>query len=185
MPLGFEANIIKTVSSDLMQESAQTLVQLVGAAAYKLNHIAGRAIVDSRPFQIFEGSNDILYAQISESLIKFMKNVKEMNVLEFLKTHPLTIRAAEFLKHLLNFDIDFQMPQRKLVELGKALSRIVSMDMVIKMGENGFRTELIDGAVSMLKQEISSLMNGFSHQQNTNVVTDYEQDSSWFNLAQI
>ena len=60
MPLGFEANIIKTVSSDLMQESAQTLVQLVGAAAYKLNHIDGRAIVDSRPFQIFEGSNDIL-----------------------------------------------------------------------------------------------------------------------------
>jgi alkylation response protein AidB-like acyl-CoA dehydrogenase len=60
MPLGFEANIIKTVSSDLMQESAQTLVQLVGAAANKLNHIAGRAIVDSRPFQIFEGSNDIL-----------------------------------------------------------------------------------------------------------------------------
>jgi len=182
MPLGFEANIIKTVSSDLMQESAQTLVQLVGAAAYKLNHIAGRAIVDSRPFQIFEGSNDILYAQISESLIKFMKNVKEINVLEFLKTHPLTVRATEYLKNLLNFDIDFQMSQRKLVELGKALSRIVSMDLVIKMGENGFRTDLIDGTVSMLKQEISGLMNGFSHQQNTTVVTDYEHDSSWVNL---
>ncbi len=185
MSLGFEANIIKTVSSDLMQESAQTLVQLVGAKAYKLNHIAGRAIVDSRPFQIFEGANDILYAQISESLIKFMKNVKETNVWEFLKTHPLTVRAVEYLKSLLNFDIDFQMPQRKLVELGKVISRIVSFDLVIKMGENGFRADLIEGAVSMLRQEIANLMGTFSYKQNTMVVEDYEENSSWFNLSKI
>src|SRR5659263_232457 len=66
--LGFEANIIKTVTTDLMQESAQSLLTLVGAIGYKLNHIAGRGTVDTRPFQIFEGSNDILYNQISESL---------------------------------------------------------------------------------------------------------------------
>jgi phosphopantothenoylcysteine synthetase/decarboxylase len=29
-PFGLEANITKTISTDLMQESAQTLVQLVG-----------------------------------------------------------------------------------------------------------------------------------------------------------
>jgi len=183
MPLGFEANIIKTVSSDLMQKSAQTLMQLVGAIGYKLNHIAGRAIVDSRPFQIFEGANDILYAQISESLIKFMKTVKELNVLEFLKDHPLTLRSVDHLKELLNFNIDLQMPQRKLVELGKVMSRIVSMDLVLKMGENGFRKDLIDGAVSMLHQEISHLMNAFSFKQNAMIVVDYEDDSLWANLA--
>ena len=183
MPLGFEANIIKTVSSDLMQKSAQTLMQLVGAIGYRLNHIAGRAIVDSRPFQIFEGANDILYAQISESMIKFMKAVKEINLRDFLKTHPLTLRAMEHLKELLNFTIDFQMPQRKLVEMGKALSRIVSMDLVIKMGENGFRKDLIDGAVSMLHQEISTLLNTFSFKQNTLVVENYEDDSKWANLT--
>ena len=183
MPLGFEANIIKTVSSDLMQKSAQTLMQLVGAIGYKLNHIAGRAIVDSRPFQIFEGANDILYAQISESLIKFMKTVKELNVLEFLKDHPLTLRSVDHLKELLNFNIDLQMPQRKLVELGKILSRIVSMDLVLKMGENGFRKDLIDGAVSMLHQEISHLMDAFSFKQNAMIVVDYEDDSLWANLA--
>ena len=183
MPLGFEANIIKTVSSDLMQKSAQTLMQLVGAIGYKLNHIAGRAIVDSRPFQIFEGANDILYAQISESLIKFMKTVKELNVLEFLKDHPLTLRSVDHLKELLNFNIDLQMPQRKLVELGKVMSRIVSMDLVLKMGENGFRKDLIDGAVSMLHQEISHLMDAFSFKQNAMIVVDYEDDSLWANLA--
>jgi len=158
-------------------------MQLVGAIGYKLNHIAGRAIVDSRPFQIFEGANDILYAQISESLIKFMKTVKELNVLEFLKDHPLTLRSVDHLKELLNFNIDLQMPQRKLVELGKVLSRIVSMDLVLKMGENGFRKDLIDGAVSMLHQEISHLMDAFSFKQNTMIVVDYEDDSLWANLA--
>ena len=77
--LGLEANIIKTVTTDLMQESAQSLLTLVGAIGYKLNHIAGRGTVDTRPFQIFEGSNDILYAQISESLIKLLKTAKETN----------------------------------------------------------------------------------------------------------
>jgi len=183
MPLGFEANIIKTVSSDLMQKSAQTLMQLVGAIGYRLNHIAGRGIVDSRPFQIFEGANDILYAQISESLLKFMKTVKEINVWEFLKDHPLTLRAGEYLKELLNFNIDFQMPQRKLVELGRALSRIVSMDLVIKMGENGFRKDLIESAVSMLHQEISNQMTTFSFKQNSLVVENYEEDSEWTKLV--
>ena len=182
-PFGFEANIIKTVSSDLMQKSAQTLMQLVGAIGYKLNHIAGRGIVDSRPFQIFEGANDILYAQISESLLKFMKAVKAINVWEFLKDHPLTSRAVEFIKELLNFNIDLQMPQRKLVELGRALSRIVSMDLVIKMGDNGFRSDLVDGAVSFLRQEISGLMDTFSFKQSSLVVENYEQDSAWANLA--
>lgn len=183
MPLGFEANIIKTVSSDLMQESAQTLVQLVGAAAYKHNHVGGRGIVDSRPFQIFEGSNDILYNQISESFIKQMKTAKELCALTFLKGHELTSRAVEYVKDLFNFEIDPQMSQRKSVEMGKVLSRIVSMDLVLRMGENGFRTDLIDGAVSMLRHEISNLINTFSYKQNTNVVEDYEENSIWFNLS--
>jgi alkylation response protein AidB-like acyl-CoA dehydrogenase len=183
MTLGFEANIIKTVSSDLMQESAQSLVQLVGAAAYKHNHVGGRGIVDSRPFQIFEGSNDILYNQISESLIKQMKAQKETSFLTFLKGHELTSRAINYLKDLLDFGIDTQMPQRKMVELGKVLSRVTSMDLVLKMGENGFRNDLIDDAVSMLRQEISNLITSFSFKQNTMVVYDYMENSSWFNLS--
>ena len=65
-PLGLEANIIKTITTDMMQEASQSLLQLVGAKGFRLSHIAGRSIIDCRPFQIFEGSNDILYVQISE-----------------------------------------------------------------------------------------------------------------------
>ncbi|MDR3653912.1 MAG: acyl-CoA/acyl-ACP dehydrogenase [Paludibacter sp.] len=178
-PLGLEANIIKTVTTDLMQDSSQTLLTLVGAKGYKLNHIAGRGTVDSRPFQIFEGSNDILYAQIGEALVKLMKNAKETGLYIYLGGHRLAQNAAKYLKDLLSFDIDIQMPQRKLVELGRVLSRIVSMDLVIKMGDAGFRTDLIDGAISILRQEITTLISHFSFQQPTLVVADYQVDSNW------
>jgi len=181
--LGLEANIIKTVTTDLMQESAQSLLTLVGAIGYKLNHIAGRGTVDTRPFQIFEGSNDILYNQISESLIKLMKTAKETNLYQFLKAFNLTEFASKHLKELLNFDIDLQISQRKSVELGKLLSRIVSMDLVIKLGNAGFRSDLVDGAVSILKQEISGLINDYSFVQTTLVVENYEAGGTWNTFA--
>jgi alkylation response protein AidB-like acyl-CoA dehydrogenase len=180
--LGFEANIIKTVTTDLMQESAQSLLNLVGAIGYRLNHIAGRGTVDTRPFMIFEGSNDILYAQIAESLVKLMKSAKETSLSVYLKGHELTERAAKNLKEMLSFDIDMQISQRKLVELGRLMSRIVSMDLVIKMGDNGFRSDLIDGAVSILRQEISNLINNYAYPQTALVVDNYTEGSSWSSL---
>ncbi len=177
--LGLEANIIKTVTTDLMQESSQTLLTLVGAKGYKLNHIAGRGTVDSRPFIIFEGSNDILYAQIGEAIVKLMKTAKESAFHAYLEGHRLTENAAKYVKDLISFDIDLQMPQRKLVELGRVVSRVASMDMVIKLGDAGFRSDLVDGAVSLLRQEISTLVSHFAYQQPTKVVEDYQVDSNW------
>lgn len=177
--LGLEANIIKTVTTDLMQDSSQTLLTLVGAKGYKLNHISGRGTVDSRPFMIFEGSNDILYAQIGEAVVKMMKSAKETGLFVFMDGHRLSENAAKYLKNLLTFDIDIQMPQRKLVELGRVMSRVVSMDMVMKLGDAGFRNDLIEGAISLLRQEITTLISHFSFQQPTRVVEDYELDSNW------
>ncbi|HET7734253.1 MAG TPA: acyl-CoA dehydrogenase family protein, partial [Paludibacter sp.] len=178
-PLGLEANIIKTVTTDLMQDSSQTLLTLVGAKGYKLNHIAGRGTVDSRPFMIFEGSNDILYAQIGEAVVKLMKTAKENALYVFLEGHRLSENAVKQVKDLISFNLDLQMPQRKLVELGRVISRVVSMDMVIKMGDAGFRNDLVDGAISMLRQEIATLVSHFAYQQPTQVVLDYQDNSSW------
>jgi hypothetical protein len=179
VPYGIEANIIKSITSDLMQESSQSLLQLVGAKGYRLNHLAGRAVVDSRPFQIFEGSNDILYTQISESVLKLMKNEKETNLYQFLKSFHLTIRSAAYLKDLINFDVLIQTSQRKLVELGKILSRIVSMEYVFKMGDLGFHSDLIAGAVAMLKQEITVMLSSYTFKNETLVVEGYEEMGLW------
>ena len=95
---GLEANITKSVTSDIMQESAQSLLQLFGAKGYKLNSIAGRSVVDSRPFQIFEGSNDILYHQIADAVLKLMKAAREKSLYRFLQTYAS--RAASRIKEL-------------------------------------------------------------------------------------
>jgi len=179
--LGLEANITKSVTSDMMQESAQSLLQLVGAKGYKLNHIAGRSVVDSRPFQIFEGSNDILYHQIADSVLKLMKTAKEKSMYQFLKGY--TTRAADRIKELVNFDVEAPLVQRKLVEFGQVISRIVSMDLVLYLEESGFRKDLIDNTLIVLKQEISTLLNTFQFANNTQVVADYEENSFWLDFS--
>jgi hypothetical protein len=178
-PHGLKANSAKTVATDLMQDAAQQLFQLVGAKAFKHNHIAGRAIVDSRPFQIFEGSNDILYAQISEAVVKLMKQAKETNLFQFLKSFSLTSKSAEQLQELLNFNIDTQLPQRKLVELGKVIGRIVSMEMVIDLGQKGYLPDLIANSLNMIKQELNSLLTSYSYANKSLVVIEYKEDSHW------
>ena len=185
VPHGIEANAVKSVVTDLMQDAAQSLLQLVGAKAYKLNHIAGRGTADSRPFQIFEGSNDILYAQISEGIVKLMKRAKENNLFHFLKTYDLTSNASDFIKDHINFNVNFQMPQRKLVELGKIVGRIISMNQVLKIKDKGFRKDLADIGITTLQQEISALISVFSFKNEKEVIDDYEDNSFWLNFANI
>jgi alkylation response protein AidB-like acyl-CoA dehydrogenase len=180
-----EANAIKSVVTDYMQRAAQSLLQLTGAKGYRLDHIAGRSTVDSRPFQIFEGSNDILYQQISESILKMMRKVKNGNMYEFLKDYDLTVRSSEYFKEILNFEVDSKMPQRKLVELGQALGRMISMEFTLNLGDQGFNKELIDNAINNLQDEINTLFSSFHREVKANIVDDYLSESSWFNLQMV
>jgi len=180
---GLEANSFKSIATDMMQDAAQSLVQLVGAKAYRFSHIGGRGIIDSRPFQIFEGSNDILYAQISENLVKLMKQAKEHNLFRFLQNFRLTKHAAKSMKDLLNFDLDMQLPQRKMVKLGELISRLVAKEMVIELGQKGFRKDLIQNSRTMLRQELAGLMGQFRLMEKTHVIEDYHQNSSWFSYV--
>lgn len=179
-PHGLEANAVKTYVTDLMQSSAQSLLQLVGAKGYRLDHIAGRAIVDSRPFQIFEGSNDILYIQIAEAIQKQLQQAKQTNLFDFLHRHELTEHAAERLKKYLNFELQQPLSQRKLTELGIIISRVIGMNMVIKLAVSGFQKELIDNALSNIQQEISALMGNFRTGNVTDYIEGYAETESWF-----
>lgn len=177
------ANSIKSVNTDYMHEASQSLMQLVGAKGYKTDHIAGRAMVDSRPYQIFEGSNDILYQQITESVLKKMRRGKITNLYQFLKDYSLTENAAEYFKESTSFEIDFKMAQRNLVELGRALGRIVSMEMTIKLGETGFNSDLISNSIKCLKSEIESLISSYSSNKTPQVLESYSEDSSWLKFV--
>ena len=178
-----EANSMKTVVTDLMQECAQTVTQLFGAQGFRISNIAGRGIVDSRPFQIFEGSNEMLYSQISEAIIKMMKRKKEFNLFKFLEDFDLTSKSAGYFKKEINFTIDINLPQRKLVDLGKAIGRIVSAGFVLDMNENGFRKDLIDNCITTLQQDISILINSFSFNNEIKSIEDYREGSSWLEFC--
>ncbi len=174
-----EANTMKTYVTELMHEAAQTLTQLFGANGYKVESVAIRGIIDSRPFQVFEGSNEMLYTQISEMVTKQMHRLKNMNLASFLKTYNLTQLTSSHFKELTNFTVDDNMPQRKQVGLGKIISRIVSADYVATLGNKGFRNDLVNNSIDMIKQEVSGLVNSFHHSTQILPIADYNSKSSW------
>ncbi len=173
------ANTLKTTVTDYMQECAQSLLQLAGAKGYKLDHIAGKSVVDSRPFQIFEGSNDILYQQVTESVIKAMRRSKITNLYEYLSSYELSEEASKYLKKTLDFNVDYSLSQRKLVELGKALSRVFSMNIVMNLGNKGFHSDLVNNAIDHLKQEVYQFVSSYNGKLETAVVVDYHDKGDW------
>ena len=177
------ANSIKSVVTDYMHEASQSLMQLVGAKGYRIDHIAGRSLVDSRPFQIFEGSNDILYQQISESILKLMRKSKETNLYNFLKDYSLTQHSSEYFKDLLDFEVNYKMAQRKLVQLGRAIGRMVSMEMTIRLGESGYNSEMISNSIKNIRAEIESLFASYSFAESASVLDEYGEDSNWLKFV--
>ena len=177
------SNSVKAVITDVMHDSAQSFLQLTGAKGYRLDHLAGRSTVDSRPFQIFEGSNDVLYEQISQAVLKQMKRAKEKNLYDYLSEYELTSRAADRFKDSLDFEVDYQMPQRKLVDLGRMIGRIVSMDLVIELGDRGFRGDLVSNSLKVLKQDVESILGAYQSKGMAGIIEDYMEDSSWLSYA--
>jgi alkylation response protein AidB-like acyl-CoA dehydrogenase len=180
--LSLPANSIKSVITDMMQASSQALLQLVGAKGYRRDHIAGSAVVDSRPFQIFEGSNDILYEQISEAVLKSMGRLKEANLYRFLAEFSLTSRAVARVRELFDFSVESGIPQRRMVDLGRILGRLISMQMVIDLGDRGYRKDLVDNCLSIMRRQMQSLAGRFRDPLRTELVEDYEEGSSWLSF---
>ena len=180
---GIEANTMKAYVTDLMQESAQILTQLSGSKGYKMESIGGRGIMDSRAFQIFEGSNEMLYTQITEMIFKLMKRKKDFNIYNFLKDFDLTSRSYDLFKEYIDFIVSTDLKQRKMIDLGKMFSRIISVDFALGMQEKGFRNDLTSNCIELLKLDVSKLMNSF-HSKNTVLqIEDYNENSQWYSFV--
>ena len=59
-----EANIIKSLATEYTYRSAQIAQKLLGAKGFEMGHPMSNVAIDFRPFTIFEGPNDMLYAEI-------------------------------------------------------------------------------------------------------------------------
>ncbi|WP_229738746.1 acyl-CoA dehydrogenase family protein [Parapedobacter pyrenivorans] len=180
---GLEANAMKALVTDLMQESAQLCLQVSGANGYKISHIAGRGIVDSRPFQIFEGSNEMLYTQIAEMVLKKMKKGKETNLLAYLATFDLTQHAAGHFKKPLDFTPGDVLTQRKLVDLGKIISRVIAGSYVLAIADRGFRDDLVTGCIENIRMDIAHLVSNLYLDSRSQVIDDYVSGSDWLSFT--
>jgi hypothetical protein len=176
---GLAANIHKAVLTDLMQQSSQSLLQLSGAEGYRLDSVAGRAIIDSRPFQIFEGSNDVLYDQIAALFLGALNESGGGSLAAFLARHELASRAAGRFAKLLDFSVDGQLPQRRSVELGRILARVVAADFLVGLGEAGYGERLVENAIAVLHAEVAVLATGYAAGASAGVVEDYGSGPSW------
>lgn len=176
---GLEANSIKALVTDLMNEAANICVQLFGSKAYKTDHIAGRGIMDSRPFQIFEGANEMLYSQISEMLAKQMKRKKLKNFYDFVKDSDQCNRIADRFKNMLQFELPSSMVQRQSVTLGKIMARLVSLQYVFKMVEKGFREDLYENCVKHMEMDVKKLLSNLISFNDAAPILDYSEQSDW------
>jgi len=180
---GLEANSMKALVTDLMQESAQLCLQVSGANGYKISHIAGRGIVDSRPFQIFEGSNEMLYTQIAELVTKRMKKQKATKLFDFLSGFALTTRSCLYFRELLNFVPGESLSQRKLVDLGRIIARIISVQYVLELQDTGFRKDLVDNSIDNMQLDVAHLVSNLSRPNRTDAVYDYQEQSDWLQFT--
>lgn len=179
---GVDANSVKALVTDLMQESAQISLQLSGANGYRLDHIAGRAVVDSRPFQIFEGSNEMLYSQIAEAVVKLMRKGKEANFLQFLKQYKLTELATPYFVASLNFNLTEPIKQRDLVTLGRIIARIICFQFVLQLNNQDFDSQLTDIARQQMNMDISMFAGQLASDTNCVPLMQYEALANWSNF---
>ncbi|MGO1520274.1 MAG: acyl-CoA dehydrogenase family protein [Sphingobacterium sp.] len=174
-----DANSVKALVTDLMHEAAQTALQLAGANGYRLDHIAGRGVVDSRPFQIFEGSNEMLYSQVAESIFKLMRRSKEKNLLKFLKNYGLTQSTAHFFPTQLDIDLEDNIKQRDLVTLGRMIARVISFQFVTSMSEAGFNQQLVEITRQHIHMDLSKLAGQFHSKLQADPILEYQENADW------
>lgn len=180
---GMHANSMKALVTDMMQESSQTLVQLSGAKGYRISHIGGRGIMDSRPFQIFEGSNEMLYTQISEGILKDMKKKKTENLADYLAINELTNNSVKLYAKELNFSINTSLSQRKMIDLGKVIARVITVNDLLELNNSGFSQNLTNTAIEVVRQDIVMLLSSMNHHQNLNAVEDVNDNGDWMRFS--
>lgn len=153
------ANIVKVTTTDLLQSSAQSGVQLRGGQGFRKDHYTGKAFVDTRPFQIFEGSNDVLYEAIAAQLIGEAGKLGLNSLGQALAKHPALpppILSADPIRDLPIPTGDSQIDR---VLFGRIVARYSAIGIVQNVAattDPQIRGELAESAVALLLAECES-----------------------------
>ncbi len=127
-------NSVKFVSSTTMAIAADSAIHLFAASAYKRNHLVGRAYVDCRPFQIFEGSNDVLDDNTFSVLAGRYGRVSPEAISQELEKFGLRM-PSDLPKGALDaLDVKEECSQRRRVQYGRIIEWIVVRSLVEHIG---------------------------------------------------
>ena len=135
-----EANIIKSLATEYTYDAAGKAQKLLGAKGFEAGHPMSNVAIDFRPFTIFEGPNDMLYAEIYDQFSKATpaeksegkKVSKELTIYERITSDKrfINISVNDFLSEKNNIT-DFlkryslsEIDQIRKVFMGKILARI-------------------------------------------------------------
>ena len=108
-----------------------------------------------------------------------MRGLKLSNLYGFLSDYKHTEQAADYFKEILNFELNTKMAQDKMVELGQILSRVISLQFTLNLGEKGFNNQLISSTVETLRSDVHGMMGSFKTHDDSKVIENYEESSSW------
>lgn len=75
-----EANIIKSLGTEYTYRAAKTAQKLLGAKGFEVGHPLSNVAIDFRPFTIFEGPNDMLYAEIFDQFSRATSEEKGLGI---------------------------------------------------------------------------------------------------------
>lgn len=163
-----EANILKTLATEYTYKAAQIAQKLLGAKGFETGHPMSNVAIDFRPFTIFEGPNDMLYAEIYDQFsrattsekkdgIRINKNStiyerflsdKRFKKFENTFINNIINESNELIKFLKNHTLN-EIDQVKKVFVGKILARLFLLlqsesDNAIKFLMRDIRKDIID-----------------------------------------
>ena len=96
-----------------------------------------------------------------------------------MKSYKDTELAAPEFKESIDVAINSGISQRQKVILGKVISHILALNHSLKMGNNGFSTDLVNQAIQMTKQRVASFIAGLNTHSLIGVFEEYETGADW------
>ena len=145
----------KTLCTERMLSSALHYQQLCGGEGFRHgapSNIAAQALLDSRAFTIFDGTNDLLDQQLAEHCLREANGAR---LSEAVARQPLVGPA---LRHVDPSFLDRELGQEHLVLAGRALAAMFGIAQLMHYGEGGQETaRRAHVAIEFLKAELRGL----------------------------
>lgn len=84
----------------------------------------------------------MLYTQIAEGILKDMKKKKTENLAQYLDINETTKNAATVYSKDLDLNVTAPISQRKMIDLGKIVARVIIVNDLLELNDSGFSQNL-------------------------------------------